>query len=650
VTHTADCDDCDFRLAKTRPQTHDLSSEPLRPVYKYHRQYPRLVATERGATWLPENLETEFEPTYSSSAWVEGQIVGYLPQVEKTFGLFEALFGIMNDQQVAIGESSCPGRFGATAKPRPCPDCPGPLVDIGAASLVALERCSTARCVIHTIGDLATTHGYYGADVDEGDRGEALTIADVNEVWMFHITPDDTETSAVWVARRIPDNHVSAAANAFVIRDIIEGHPDFLYSDNIFEVAKRNNVDHYTADGNLDFTRSYGPDEYIPGQEQTTMKKPEYSTDRIWRIFDVMAPSKGFKRTHDFWGSSLPFSVEVEHLASPHDVMALNRDHYEGSELDLTKGFSAGPFSSPIRYDVGFGYPGEVAGDNENNMTQWDRMYGAFPRAIGIMRTSWSLVAQCRGGLDNSIGGVLWYSQYQPSAAGYTPLYASTLDLPVSFTRGSLYEMTEDSSYWAFCTVGNWMQLMWKYMNPDVVALQMELETGFSDQISALDEKASKMIEIGEEEEVVQMLTKFSVDSGDLVFASWKKLFVRLVSKYHDGYIMDLTGVEFKASEVFYPRWWLVLSDYFKNVVDDHHWQPPAGWENMKNVFGTESTAPLEGKAEAGVAQAASGGVGAAVLLAAVFGLVGFAAGNKYGSRSGRAGYAAVGDASDISV
>ena len=93
----------------------------------------------------------------------------------------------------------------ALTLPRECPDCKGPLMDIGAASLIALERCDTARCVVQTIGDLATTHGYYGADIDEGDRGEALTIADPNEVWMFHITPDDTETSAVLVACRIPD-------------------------------------------------------------------------------------------------------------------------------------------------------------------------------------------------------------------------------------------------------------------------------------------------------------------------------------------------------------------------------------------------------------------------------------------------------------
>lgn len=377
VTHTADCKDCDWRLNKVPPGTHDLEKEPMRPVYKYYHQYPRLVTESRGDTWKEENLEGEFASTYSSSDWVDGQLVGYVPQVEKTFGLFESLFAIMNDQQVAIGESSCSGRFGGgkypDAKPRTCPDCPGPLVDIGAASMIALERCSTARCAVQMIGDLSTEHGYYPAENDEGDLGEALTIADPDEVWMMHLSADDTALSAVWVAQRVPDDHVSASANAFVIRGVEKDSDDFMYSDTVFEVAKRNGVDFYDVNGNLDFTKSYGPDEFTG--DTTALKKPEYSNNRIWRIFSVMAPSRGFKRTHDFWGSDYPFSVKVETPATVHDVMALNRDHYEGSDLDMTQGFDAGPFGSPIRYDPGFGWPGEVAGDNANNLTQWDRMY-----------------------------------------------------------------------------------------------------------------------------------------------------------------------------------------------------------------------------------------------------------------------------------
>ena len=56
----------------------------------------------------------------------------------------------------------------------------------------------------------------------QGEGGEALTVSDRTEAWIFHILPDPTGTSAIWAAQRIPDNHISIVANAFVIREIQE--------------------------------------------------------------------------------------------------------------------------------------------------------------------------------------------------------------------------------------------------------------------------------------------------------------------------------------------------------------------------------------------------------------------------------------------
>eukprot|EP00121_Abeoforma_whisleri_P014054 Awhi_evm1s12963 len=74
---------------------------------------------------------------------------------------------------------------------------------------------------------------------------------------MFHIAPDDTGASALWVAQRIPDGHVSVAANAFVIRKVKQNSEDFMYSKNLWEVAKRNGL-WKESDGELDFSLVFG--------------------------------------------------------------------------------------------------------------------------------------------------------------------------------------------------------------------------------------------------------------------------------------------------------------------------------------------------------------------------------------------------------
>ena len=105
------------------------------------------------------------------------------------------------------------------------------------------------------MGELAMKYGYYSADWSSehgveysmGEGGEALTVIDPIEAWMFHIIPDPTGTSAIWVAQLIPEGHISVVANSFVIREVQEhsnalGNNDpsvpFLYSNNLYSVAE----------------------------------------------------------------------------------------------------------------------------------------------------------------------------------------------------------------------------------------------------------------------------------------------------------------------------------------------------------------------------------------------------------------------------
>ena len=116
----------------------------------------------------------------------------------------------MNEHQVAIGESTCAARFWSA----PITAGGKALLEVRQLSQIALERTTTARDAIKLMGSLAEKYGFYaadwsGGDASKGEGGEALTVVDKTEAWIFHILADDTGSSAIWVAQRVPDDHVS---------------------------------------------------------------------------------------------------------------------------------------------------------------------------------------------------------------------------------------------------------------------------------------------------------------------------------------------------------------------------------------------------------------------------------------------------------
>jgi hypothetical protein len=77
TTHTADCLDCDFRVNKVPAMDHAPGS--VRNVYLFKGDYPQTLASDRGATWLPNNLEGTPEQLV---AWgTQSEIVMSIPEV-----------------------------------------------------------------------------------------------------------------------------------------------------------------------------------------------------------------------------------------------------------------------------------------------------------------------------------------------------------------------------------------------------------------------------------------------------------------------------------------------------------------------------------------------------------------------------------------
>ena len=106
----------------------------------------------------------------------------------------------MNDQQLAVGESTFGGRESLQSDKG--------LINCQQLVRLMLERCSTARDAIKMAGELTGKYGY-------NDAGECLTIADKKEVWHLEIVgPGKGNTGSIWVAQRVPDDHIGVNANA----------------------------------------------------------------------------------------------------------------------------------------------------------------------------------------------------------------------------------------------------------------------------------------------------------------------------------------------------------------------------------------------------------------------------------------------------
>ena len=216
-----------------------------------------------------------------------------------TYKYFSTAYPCLNEHQLAIGESTFTGRKELQSD--------AGLIDCTALCELMMERCSTARQAIALAGDLLKRYGW-------NDFGEALTIADKNEVWHLEIVgPGKGKVGAVWVAQRVPDDHIAVNANASTIREIDLRNKDFFAaSDNIFSVAQEMGFWNKKSGEPFRFAYAYAPD--------TRMSLA--CRRREWRVFDLMAPSLGLDPNQE----NYPFSVKPDAKVTKEKMMEVFKE------------------------------------------------------------------------------------------------------------------------------------------------------------------------------------------------------------------------------------------------------------------------------------------------------------------------------------
>uniref|UniRef100_K3W943 Dipeptidase n=1 Tax=Globisporangium ultimum (strain ATCC 200006 / CBS 805.95 / DAOM BR144) TaxID=431595 RepID=K3W943_GLOUD len=534
IAHTDDAGGgaADVRLVRVPAQDHEAGAQRL--VFNFFGGYPRLVTKERGRHYFPrEDID---EPVMKP--------LGYIPQVPRTYAYFDQDYGMMNEVQLSIGESTCGAK--TVGWPYDAGTHGKNLFGIAELSKVALERCDSARCAVKTMGDLAVEYGFYSEDSgdpqkpDYGDSAEALVIGDkYGEMWVFHVLTGKDNSSAVWAAQRVPDGHVTALANGFTIREMDLDDSDwYMASPNVVSFAEE--MGWWDSSKPFDFTAAYGDSE-------KDAVGPLYTGRRIWRVYDVLAPSlKLDARLGSFSQyATYPFSVKPDELVELNTVMELLRDHYEGTKYDMTKGIAAGPFGSPVRW----------GGNTQGVLGGWER-------PISMYRTMFSFVLQVRGSLPDAIGGVAWYAQSAPHGSVYVPFSCRQEEIPESYLLGKQSEFHPKSAWWAFNFVNNWSLLRFNAINQEV---RKEIGILQSEAfITRAQMEKHALANLAHDSKLLnEYIEKQSNDQATHVVDHWWQFAWLLVAKFSDGYVT--TGEQPRQMQApGYPAWWLQLSEFSK--------------------------------------------------------------------------------------
>jgi dipeptidase len=485
-------------------------------------------ASEDGSVMITYTCDGEFHPhlryypaaDHGPDEFVEikdwsGNIQGKIKQVPHTY----AVFYLMNEHQVVIGETTFTGREELIN--------PDGLLHYWWLMRLALQRAKTAREAVEVIAGLVDEYGY-------ASEGESISIGDPDEAWLMEIIgPGPGGTGANWVAVRIPDGYICAHANKARIGEFPLNDPkNCLYSEHVVDFAIEKG--YYDPETGKPFNFH---EAYCPADQQ----KLRYTATRVWSIFRRAAPSRewpveyhrGVKGAEPY-----PLWIKPDRKLGKADVCGLMRDHYEGTDYDMTRGVDAGPYGTPNRW---------------RPMTfNIDGADYTWERPISTEQTGYSFVSQSRSWLPDPIGGVFWFGVDDTYFTCYVPFYCGVNEVPDCYAKGSLGEFSWDSAWWVTNFVANFANLKYSYMKEDIQKVQSELEDTF-DLFQPTIEKTALELHEKQPELLATYLTDYSTSQAEKAHKRYRELVHLLIRKYNDGYVQD---EDKRPRETGYPESW----------------------------------------------------------------------------------------------
>ncbi len=464
--------------------------------------------------------------------WDTGKYLGQIEQARQTYNVV----GNMNEFQLTIGETTFGGRPELV-------DTTG-VIDYGSLIYLGLQRSRTAREAIKVMTDLVQEYGYCSS-------GESFTIADPNEVWIMEmIGKGPGVRGAVWVAVRVPDDCISAHANHSRIHQFdTSDKENCMYAPDVISFAREKG---YFNGVNKDFSfsKAYAPLDF--GARR-------YCEARVWSYFNMFT-DRGEELLPYIQGTTdepMPLYVKPNCKISVQDVKNAMRDHYEGTALDITKDFGAGPYHTPYRLSP---LEFEVNGQKYFN-----------ERPISTQQSGFVFVAQMRESLPDAVGGVLWFGLDDANMTVFTPVYCCATRVPECYTRvdGADYiTFSWKSSFWVFNWIANMVYPRYDLMIDDVRAVQTEIETTFNQAQEGIEAVAVKMLET-DPDKAKEFLTNYTVMTAQSTHDAWKRLGEFLIVKYNDGVVKRVKDGKFERNAIGQPAG-VIRPGYPKEFLEEY--------------------------------------------------------------------------------
>ena len=451
--------------------------------------------------------------------WGPDAKVNYIPQVEYTYGVV----GLVNEKQVSIVETTWDGR-----KELRNPD---GWLDYFTLMNLTLQRAASAREAIGIMHELVQEYGYNAT-------GESFAVCDKEEAWFMElIGKGPGRKGAVWVARRLPDDCITAYANASRIRQfpqakklnkklgysIVEG--ECMYSNDVISFARE--MGYYNgADKDFSFREAYGPLDF---------GAIRYCEARVWSFFrhhydkEVMDSYLPFLNGDLTEHDALPLWIKPDAPVSYRDIQEDMRDHYEGTALDMTADVSAGPWASPYRNQpVNFQAPDGT------------KMFRERP--IGCQQSGMTMVCRMRSWLPDAVGGVCYFNLDDATMVAYVPVYCGINRIPEPFRRenNNIREFSTESAFWMCNFVANMVYPRWSALYPDLREAQVELEDFFEADDAEVVSRAASLTA----GELSDFLSARVIANTDKMMARWDKLAKFLIVKHNDQIMLPSAGGE----------------------------------------------------------------------------------------------------------